>query len=202
MIIFPIFVLMLVSVISVIYENPIATDTEGSITDIGGKFIYNDYNQVKWYNNATGKSYFVVDLSGVSIDPRIDTAEPFKIANTDTGDMEYYDNYADFLVKKPTQKVTSSTNLFDSDILWGIVFLALGVGVAVGVTVLGTGISEWAQRLVFLASIWGGVWLFLTSVSAKILFVNNFTGIYGSLAYLALTLMFVFGLALHVSGDQ
>ena len=202
MMMFPVFILLMTAIISVMVGNPSGTDEDAVIiNDIGGRFIINDYDQVKWYNNYTGKSYFVIDYNGLSIDPRTETTEPFEVANTDTGKYEYYDNYDDFITrKKETSKSITPTDLFDSSILWGVLFLALGVGVAVGVTVLGTGISEFAQRLVFLSSIWGGVWLSLTALSSKVLFVNNYVGVYGQIAYLGLTLLFVFGLALHVSG--
>lgn len=199
LILFPFLIMLLLSVISTAYgfegidtDNPVGNQANGT-------FIVNDYGQVKWLNNDTGSSYFVIDGYGRSIDPRIETEEPFKIQNTDSGKYEYYDNYADF--QATHNQDIYIDNILDTNVFWCLLFAALGVGIALGVTVIGTGISDWAQRLAFYGAIWGVVWLFLT-LSSKDLLINFHLGTIGYLIYGLLTMFFIVGIILDVQAGE
>ena len=200
LILFPFLIMLLLSVISTAYGfEGVDTSTETGTT-LDGFFDVLSNGRVVWHNNVTGSSYYITTREG---DPRMNPDEfpdePFAVFNTDTGKKELYDDRADFIDNHSS--ASHPENILDTDVFWGILFVALGVGIALGVTVVGTGISEWAQRLAFYSAIWGVVWVFLT-LASKDLLINVHLGTIGYLIYVLLTMFFIIGIILDVQAGE
>jgi hypothetical protein len=175
---------------------------------VGDDIIINDNGQfithngaLCWHNNNTGSYYEIATEDNKYINPQTSTNDSFKLYNDDTGQWEHYEDLADFENTYGSSSSNAVTkNLLDTNIFWGILAVALGVGIAVGVTVFGTGISDFAQTLVFTLSLWGAVWLFLTSTSYDLLMSPEISPM-GSFIYLGLTLTFIIGVGMTISDE-
>ena len=80
--------------------------------------------------------------------------------------------------------------------LVGIIGLACTGAVVSGITILGSGISTYSQRIIFNILIFGGLWSSLSLITLEELFSNNiFLPI-----WMFLTLLYIIGFAGHVGG--
>lgn len=80
-------------------------------------------------------------------------------------------------------------------LILGIVAAALVVGIAGGIRILGSGISDQAEMMLFNIVLFMGFWACLTIVSSQFLFSN----IILTLFYLIITIIYVIGFGLHVN---
>ena len=80
-----------------------------------------------------------------------------------------------------------------------IISIAVGAGIVSGIHVLGSGASEYSQKLLVISIIYLGVWAMLTVVTAEVMFDDTIT----TVTWLALTIMFALGMAqLITEGDE
>ena len=127
----------------------------------------------------------------------------FELFNMDSGNIEYYDDYEDFLgtyTDAPSSNFGVS-DIFDTDAFWLIIAGILTIGTVLGVAIFGSGLSEWAQRMIFIYGGYGALWLFL-SAGASDLLLESVLGVFGSLMYIGLTLTFIVGVVMETSGGE
>jgi hypothetical protein len=199
LLLFPLMIMCTVVLLYMAFNGTTIVDTGEDIVLNDNGYFTTHLGSVAWYNNNTGSIYEIRTEDNKYIDPQVSTNDSFKFYNDDTGQWEHYANLADFTdTYGAVGQNAKSPDLFDANVLWGILALALGVGIAVGVTVFGTGISEFAQRLVFTLSLWGAIWLFLTSISYD-LFNSSELAPVGALMYLGLTMSFIIGVGMTIS---
>lgn len=71
-----------------------------------------------------------------------------------------------------------------------ILFIAIGIGTVAGINVLGTGLSEFSQSLIFQSILFVGLWTALTIIVNEYVFVT----VYTQMIWLMLTIAFVIGI--------
>ncbi len=96
---------------------------------------------------------------------------------------------------------TGANDLFDTSAMWFLVGGLLTAGIVAGVAIFGSGLSEWAQYMIFVNGGYGAFWLFL-SAGAYELLMNGALGIFGNLIYISLTLLFIIGVITETSGGR
>ena len=160
-----------------------------------------------WYYVYPGTGhYYMIEGQGeylfTTFDPSAsgNTKKPFRLDNVDTNVYEYYDNYADFLTVYGDAEPGDSSidNILDTGAFWILLGGLLAVTVVAGVKIFGNGLSEWAQRMIFIYGGWGAIWAFL-SFGAYGLLLNGVLGIFGTLLYTGLTVTFLIGLVSETS---
>lgn len=80
-----------------------------------------------------------------------------------------------------------------------ILSAAIALGTVSGVSVLGSGLSDFSQRLIFTGCIYCGIWSILSAASNHVLNVGGNT-FYGTVLWIALSFMFVIGVSREVNG--
>jgi hypothetical protein len=90
--------------------------------------------------------------------------------------------------------------------IWGlqgaliILIAAIAVGTVAGISILGSGLSDTSQKMIFNSVLYVGLWAVLTVVTSTLVFGS---GIVFLLLYVVFTIMFVIGFAgeINSSGD-
>jgi hypothetical protein len=90
--------------------------------------------------------------------------------------------------------------------IWGlqgaliILIAAVAVGTVAGINILGSGLSDTSQRMIFNSVLYIGLWAVLTVVTSTLVFGS---GIIFLMLYIVMTIMFVIGFAgeTNSSGD-
>ena len=208
LIVFPILIMLFIVSFNFVTTNSlpgedIEQDLQGYFykkgTNIFGHDLY------AWHNNVTGSSYDVGDVDGIggqtSFILEEQNTSAFKLYNTDTSKMEFYDNYADFVTQYTGNGSSSIDNVFDSKLFWGILVAALTVSIAAGVQVFGTGMTEYSQRTLFISLMFGGIWGFMTLGSYDLLFASALEPM-GQFVYIGLTLTYIVGIIQTASGGD
>jgi len=125
--------------------------------------------------------------------------------STYSGDTENYQSQNGTIVQGESGSVyipnagSKSFDIWDSLAGSAMVIIAgaLAVGVISGIRILGSGLSEMSQSLVFNAIIFLGIWACLTVFAQDFLFDSIMT----KLLWVALTLIYCIGLAIHLNGS-
>lgn len=89
-------------------------------------------------------------------------------------------------------------NLFTIGGMLALLLVAVGLGIVASLSFLGSGISAPGQQIIFNSVLFLGMWACLTLVSSQIMFDN----IVMSMIYFTVTIMFVIGLGMHMSGGD
>ena len=76
-----------------------------------------------------------------------------------------------------------------------IITTAMAVGIVAGVTVLGSGLKEFSQTLIFNGIMFLGTWACLSVVAGPFLFIEDV----GIALWFVLTFMFMIGLGMHMT---
>lgn len=92
---------------------------------------------------------------------------------------------------------TFSINMSDTTLILAILIAGIGVAVVAGVNILGSGLSDTSQSVLFNSVVFLGLWAVLTVFSASMVFTNDLM----ILLYVIITIIFVIGLAMHISGS-
>lgn len=153
-----------------------------------------------WHNTDTDSKYYCGTPAGVPIKPWLLPDEEFGFHNSDTGKTVWFDDLAAFEASLSVV-IPGPTNWLDINIIWGILIVALGVGVVVSAQVVGTGISEFGQKMIFTVAIYGSFWAFLT-LGTSDLILSAVMGVTGTLIYIALTISYVIGLSSDVMAGE
>ena len=89
-------------------------------------------------------------------------------------------------------------NIFDTTGTLIILIAAVAIGIVAGVTILGSGVTEMSQGLVFNSMLFLTLWTCLTVVASAFVFEN----IYTTMVWVGLTTAYALGLGSHMSdGD-
>lgn len=185
--------------------NP--SDDQDNTIEANGYFVEYGSLPPYWYyvNNATGHYYRIQGTGsniGTTFDPSAEgnTGKSFKLKNSDTDNWEFYDNYADFLQVYGAENFGESLieDIFDTKAMWALVAGLLVASIVLGVQIFGNGLSEWAQRTVFINGSYGAIWLFLTFGVSDML-LTSALGVFGNILYIALTLAFIVGVIMETT---
>jgi hypothetical protein len=184
---FPLITMIIISFFVVAYTGPI--ESIGDTTLGGSGFIsYNLFGDGKnyYHDNNTGENYLIqYDIVGNGWG----FVYGNKIWHSNTnGDMPDSGELTD-----------PPKNIFTSDVIYGILLAALILGGLAGIFVIGTGLSQFSQRLVFTTAIWGAVWIALSIVTIGYLASPSF-GPFQYILYPFLTIIYVIGFASDVQG--
>jgi hypothetical protein len=88
--------------------------------------------------------------------------------------------------------------------IWGssgiivIVIAAIAIGVVSGITVLGSGLSDEAQKMIVNSVLFLGLWACLSVVSSSVMFENMVTII----LWFSITMIFMLGLSIQITGGD
>lgn len=152
---------------------------------------------LEWYSGFWNSPHYHPDMNETGIPQSTDD---LLFRNGETGIYEYYNNYthfAEFWITNPKETM-STKSWFNPTILFGLFALATGVVIATGIRVFGIGLSETSQRTIFLATIFGSLWVFMTILSYEYLIVDEIEP-FGTLIYIALSIMFMLGLVFEIN---
>lgn len=122
-----------------------------------------------------------------------------------TGGGAYANTSGDITVNGSTSTFDGGTggifsfDLFTGDGLLVVLLLLVGAGILLGISVFGSGLSEFSQNLVIKSVAFFGLWSALVLFSSDV--ITEGTGIYGILIYFGLTLMYGIGFVSDVSGS-
>lgn len=101
-------------------------------------------------------------------------------------------------VNLPNQQA-QSFNIWTTEGAIVILIAVLAVGIVAGVTVFGSGISTTAQKMIILGTGLFGLWACL-SITSQNIFSNG--GVFGSIIWIALTIMYVLGFIMQATGGD
>jgi hypothetical protein len=87
-------------------------------------------------------------------------------------------------------------NLWSTEGVIAILITAIAVGIVAGIKVLGSGLSDMSQSLIFNGVLFGGLWACLSIVSSTIFFINPITEIF----WVFLTISYIIGMGIHLNG--
>jgi hypothetical protein len=91
-----------------------------------------------------------------------------------------------------------SFSIWESTGLVALLIIAIAVGTVAGVNILGSGLSDTSQMLLFNSTLFLGAWATLTVFSSNILFGSGETIMF--IFWIVLTIVYVIGLGLHMTG--
>lgn len=83
--------------------------------------------------------------------------------------------------------------------IWGatgamvILIASIGVGIVAGIKLLGSGLSDTAQTLIYQSILFLGLWACLSVMTSQIMFAESII----TFVWVGLTIMFIIGLGLH-----
>lgn len=92
-----------------------------------------------------------------------------------------------------------SFDLFTGDGLLVVLLVLVAAGILLGISVFGSGLSEFSQNLVIKSVGFFGLWAALVLFSSEV--ITDGTGVYGVLIYFGLTLMYGVGFLSDISGS-
>ena len=90
-------------------------------------------------------------------------------------------------------------NVWDNEDMIGamiIIGIAIAVGIVAGVTVLGSGLKEFSQTLIFNSILFMGLWAVLTVIASAYMFATSIATVF----WFSLTTIYMIGLGIHMSG--
>lgn len=90
-------------------------------------------------------------------------------------------------------EISDTTLTFDIDFITGFLAFIIGVtalGAVLGVTFLGSGISQRAQRIIFLSAVCLGLWAIFSVLTITLIMEIP---MFGGMLWLSFTLIFMFG---------
>jgi hypothetical protein len=200
LIIFPLLIMMVIVTVSFSTSGILPSDENVEINDNG---YWHKTTTIfgqqfgDWHNSNTGtesQASPMNDYQGYFYPPETPNTE-FNFFNSDNNQYEHYTNLANFNATHGATTIDSQQtgNLFDSSWFWGILIAALVLAIASGIQIFGSGMSEYSQRNLFVSTMWGAVWAFLTIGSANLL-LNDTLGTIGYLIYGGLTLCYILGI--------
>lgn len=91
--------------------------------------------------------------------------------------------------------------LVSSSAVIGIVIGAAGVAIVASISLFGSGLSEFAQSLLFRGVLYFSLWALLSGFSWNLLSDNDLNGM-GEYAWLGITLLYVVGFGQDVTGED
>ena len=121
---------------------------------------------------------------------------------TGTGTTEDYSNSSGIDTGEGTGYVdipsggSHTFNIWSTEGVVAILITAIAVGIIAGIKVLGSGLSDMSQSLIFNGVLFGGLWACLSIVSSTIFFINPITEIF----WVFLTISYIVGMGIHLNG--
>jgi len=123
---------------------------------------------------------------------------------TYTGYSDDYSPAEGIIIGNETGEVTIPSAQPQSFNIWGvtgalvIIVAAIAVGIIAGITVLGSGISERSQSLIYNGILFLGLWSCLTIISSRF-FLDS---LIPTLFWISLTIIYILGLGIHMSNSD
>lgn len=87
-------------------------------------------------------------------------------------------------------------NIFSTEGVIAILIAAIAVTIVAGIKVLGSGLNDMSQNLIFNGILFGGLWACLTIISSTMLFGY----VYTELLWVFLTVTYIIGMGIHLNG--
>jgi hypothetical protein len=87
-------------------------------------------------------------------------------------------------------------NIWSTEGVILILVTAIAVTIIAGIKVLGSGLNDMSQSLIFNGILFGGLWACLTAVSADMLFEFVIT----QMLWVFLTIAYIIGMGIHLNG--
>lgn len=130
------------------------------------------------------------------------------VGGTYSSDTNNYSEQTGIEVPKEGSGSTNATvkipqakqQTFDISTAQGIMLIltvAVAVGIIAGIKILGSGLSDISQSMIFTGLLFGGLWACLSIVSATFLFDTIITLMLWSI----ITIMYIIGMGIHLSGS-
>lgn len=91
--------------------------------------------------------------------------------------------------------LTFSIDPLQGALVWIVIIVALGV--AIGIKVLGSGLSDQSVHLLFMGTFFISIWTILSVLASGLIFEIE---VFGSLIYITLTILYAIGCIMFVSG--
>lgn len=133
----------------------------------------------------------ILTVVGMLYDPT------FVFTGTGQGNDTYSGGVNNTTINIPNaEPQTFTINMTDTTIILAILIAGIGVAVVAGVNILGSGLSDTSQSVLFNSVVFLGLWAVLTVFSANLIFTEDLM----KLLYVVITIVFVIGLAMHISG--
>lgn len=121
-----------------------------------------------------------------------------------SGSTPDHSSTGEIVVDNSTTEITVPEGGSHSFNIWGIsgamviLTIAVTVGILLGIHVVGSGISDTSQKMVFSSILFLGLWTYLSIVSAEFFFALAIT----TIAWVGLTMIFILGVGFHMTqGD-
>ena len=93
---------------------------------------------------------------------------------------------------------SQSFNLWEIGGMLAMLLIAISLGIIASIGILGSGLGGLGENLIFNSVLFLGIWACLTVVSSELMFDN----IIMIIVYMTMTMMYVVGFGLHVSGGS
>ena len=119
------------------------------------------------------------------------------------GESEDYGDPGSIIINEETGEVDipeaehQEFNIWDSTGAMVILFAAIAIAIIAGIKILGSGLSDMSQSLIFDGILFLGLWACLTIVSSEFLFQTSMS----ILLWVSLTTIYIIGMGLHMSGS-
>ena len=97
----------------------------------------------------------------------------------------------------PSDTLSFSIDPLQGALVWIIVIVALGV--AVGIQVFGSGLSEKSVHLLFMGTFYISLWSILSILAMNLL---TSIAVFGSLIYLVITILYAIGCIIQIGGGS
>lgn len=124
--------------------------------------------------SGTGHSADYTNQSGTEIQGESGTVE---IPNADTQDFNIWDSGAGYAMV--------------------ILVAAIAIGIVAGIKILGSGLSDMSQGMIFNGILFLGLWSCLTIVSSAFLFYTEIV----TILWMFITMIYIIGLGIHLNGN-
>lgn len=200
LIIIPLVLMILISIFSIDISG---NNNPGNSSDnmANGQIVYGDRGYFYWVYNGETQGYFADANEHAPYDPRNepDNALILMLGGHSVGRYSDLDSFYDYWSIEDRDNVIH--DIFSSNYFWLIILGILSATVVLGVQVFGSGLSEFAQRTAYIGIAWGTIWAFLTVVSSPVI-LDSSLGVFGTIGYTSLSLMFIIGVVMEVTGGD
>jgi hypothetical protein len=123
------------------------------------------------------------------------------VGGTYTADSQNYSSQQGFQTDNKTGYVTIPTakqqtfNISTATGIMLILTIAIAIGIVAGIKVLGSGLSDPSQSMIFNGILFGGLWACLSIVSSQFLFDT----MPATMLWMTLTIVYIIGMGIHLN---
>lgn len=136
----------------------------------------------------------------LSVYAMVDTGLTYQGASQNYSDSDQFEINETGSSKTGAVKIpragTQTFDLWDGSYAIAIILAAISIGIVAGIKVLGSGLNELAQSLIFNSVLFLGLWACVSAISGDYLFDNAFMTMF----WIGITVTYVIGLGQHLNG--